>query len=156
MSIKIYPSIYLFDIERKLFKTKKLKICRENIYQDKKHYGRPMMLSLSLIETSLEESEFWLIDLMIKIGTKFFHPLLFSVQKANSKYKLSDCLDGYIHYEINNNFLKNLQVDIDLKKITDLIPHYCFNSKQKPEKIFELYKKYCLITFEFIESKILN
>jgi hypothetical protein len=141
MTISITPFIYLFDNQHNLLKTKKLKIIRENLYHDDRK--RKLMYSLILEETTLENAEFWLIDIMVKIGSiKYFYPLFFSVLSKNEKNKCIDYLDGYLKFEINQNILKNPSVDFEFSKITDIIPHYYFNSKQTSSKILSLYKKY--------------
>jgi len=142
MPIKYIPYLYLFDENKNYIGEKKLKIKKEEYYQDYERYNNPLMVSLEL-ETPKIEGKFWLLELVIKLGKNYYYPHFSMLMKTKKEFT---SLNGF-------NFVLNHKINLDLKFeeliISFELQHlhtYCDNKtllseQKKIDEIIQYHKK---------------
>jgi len=140
MPIRYIPYLYFFDENKNYIGEKKLKIKQEEYNINYNRYKNPLMVSLEL-ETLPIEGEYWLLELVIKMGKNYYYPHFCMLEKIKVTFSGVNGYDYESSFKINqNNTFEKLSISFELNHL----PYYCDNKSllSEPKTIEEIISKH--------------
>lgn len=117
MPIKYIPYIYFFDKNKKFINRKKLDIIKENYKINYERFNEPFTVKIDL-ETIKTKGKFWLLELTIQMGEKYYYPHFCSLIETETNFTGVDGVRHLIDYKIKNYTFEKLSIEFELSQLT--------------------------------------